>query len=88
MVAVLRDLMVRRVPHYFGTYIAGAWVTIELISWVVDRYILSDHIIDFTVLLLLLLAPAVLSQAARFSVQRCCSVDERLGIASALSPIV
>lgn len=60
MQAVYRDLMGRRVPHFVGSYIAGSWMTLELLSWLVDRYVLSEHLIDFALLLLILFAPAAL----------------------------
>jgi TolB-like protein len=55
-----RELLRRRVPHIVGAYVAGCWALIEISSWLVDRFVLSPHIVDFVGLLVLLLIPSVI----------------------------
>jgi hypothetical protein len=54
------ELFRRRVPQIVGLYMVGSWGFVEAVDWAVEQYVLSPHITDFVVALLLLLLPSVL----------------------------
>ena len=58
--AFVRELVARRVPHAFAIYAAASWGCIEFVSFVEERYMLSPHWTDLTLLCLGLLVPSVL----------------------------
>ncbi|UCC47930.1 MAG: tetratricopeptide repeat protein [Gemmatimonadota bacterium] len=55
----LQDLFKRRVPHILGLYLGASWVVIEFVSLLVDRFYLSPHLIEFSLVLLASLVPTV-----------------------------
>jgi len=61
--AILRDLLRRRVPQILGVYLAAGWAVLEFTEFLVDRYRLSLHLTDFTMLTWALLIPSVLMLA-------------------------
>ncbi len=61
----MSELLRRRVPQFVGLYLIGCWGFIEFLDWAVEQYVLSPHIINFFVLLLLLLVPTVVMLAWR-----------------------
>jgi tetratricopeptide (TPR) repeat protein len=56
---IVKDLFRRRVPHILGAYFAGGWIVLEFTDWLVNRYLLSPHLTDFTVLAWALMIPTV-----------------------------
>lgn len=56
---LVRDLVHRRVPQIMGIYLGVAWGVTEFVGMLVDRYLLSPHLIDFVLLLLGSLIPTV-----------------------------
>ena len=54
------DLLERRVPHILGFYLAAGWGMIQFMDWIVNRYILSPHLVDFTFTLIFSLIPSIL----------------------------
>ena len=40
------DLTNRRIPQIMGLYIAGSWTVIQFMDWIVNRYLLSPHLVD------------------------------------------
>ena len=63
---MLGELFKRRVPQIVGLYVVGSWGFVEAVDWAVDQYVLSPHITNFVVALLLLLLPSVLLLAWRY----------------------
>ena len=60
-ISFLQNLWQRRVPQIFVLYLSACWVIIEIVSsLLVDRYLLSPHLIDFSILTLLSLIPSIL----------------------------
>jgi tetratricopeptide (TPR) repeat protein len=57
-VSFFRRLLNRRVPQILGVYIAAGWGMIQFIDWIVNRYLLSPHLIDLTIVILLSLIPS------------------------------
>ena len=59
-----KDLWQRRVPQILGIYLGTCWAIIEFVSGLlVDRYLLSPYLIDFTLIILISLIPSVLMLA-------------------------
>jgi tetratricopeptide (TPR) repeat protein len=63
---MLGELFRRRVPQIVGLYMVGSWGFVEAVDWAVEQYLLSPHITNFVVALLLLLLPSVLVLAWRY----------------------
>ena len=63
---MLGELFRRRVPQIVGLYMVGSWGFVEAVDWAVEQYVLSPHITNFVVALLLLLLPSVLLLAWRY----------------------
>jgi len=63
---MLGELVRRRVPQIVGLYLVGSWGFVEFVDWAVAQYVLSLHITNFVVSLLLLLLPSVLLLAWRY----------------------
>jgi tetratricopeptide (TPR) repeat protein len=57
---VVRHLLNRRVPQILGLYLGASWVIIEFVSLLVDRFTLSPHLIEFSLVVLGALVPTVL----------------------------
>ena len=63
---MLGELFRRRVPQIVGLYMVGSWGFVEATDWAVEQYVLSPHITNFVVALLLLLLPSVMLLAWRY----------------------
>ena len=60
-VSIIKHLWERRVPQVFGIYLGICWGIIEFVgSLLVDRFMLSPHLITFSLVILLSLIPTVL----------------------------
>lgn len=57
---MLKELLRRRVPQILGVYLAVGWGALEFIDWLVNRYLLSPHLIDFVLLTWAAMTPGVL----------------------------
>jgi tetratricopeptide (TPR) repeat protein len=57
---VARDLLERRVPQVLAIYAGAGWGIVQFISFIEDRYGLSPHWTDITLLGLALLLPGVI----------------------------
>jgi class 3 adenylate cyclase/tetratricopeptide (TPR) repeat protein/TolB-like protein len=59
--SILKELWQRRVPQIIALYLGACWAIIEFVgSLLVDRYLLSPHLIDFSIVTLLSLIPSIL----------------------------
>jgi len=59
--SIFKELWQRRVPQIFIIYLGACWAIIEFVSsLLVDRYLLSPHLIDFSIVALLSLIPSIL----------------------------
>ena len=54
------DLFERRVPQFIGLYFAISWGVIQFITWVVDRYLLSPHLVDLSLGVAISMIPSML----------------------------
>ncbi|MCK4654235.1 MAG: tetratricopeptide repeat protein [Candidatus Cloacimonetes bacterium] len=60
-ISFLQSLWQRRVPQILVLYLGACWVIVEIVSsLLVDRYLLSPHLIDFSIVTLLSLIPSIL----------------------------
>lgn len=57
---LLRSWFDRRMLQVTGVYLAGAWPFFQFVQWLVNRYVLSPHLVDACLLLLLILLPSIL----------------------------
>ncbi|MGD8976798.1 MAG: tetratricopeptide repeat protein [Gammaproteobacteria bacterium] len=60
---LLKALMHRRVPQILGLYLAGAWIAVEFSNMIVERYALSQTLVDFLLVLLVSFVPTVMMLA-------------------------
>jgi tetratricopeptide (TPR) repeat protein len=56
---ITRNLLERRVPQYLAAYLAGSWVMVEFFAFLEERFLLSPHLTNLVLLLLLLMLPSV-----------------------------
>jgi tetratricopeptide (TPR) repeat protein/TolB-like protein len=59
-VSFFKDLLQRRVPQILGIYLAGHFVIIKLMEWLVRRYPLSPHLPIFSLVVLSSIIPTIL----------------------------
>ena len=58
--SIASDLFERRVPQFVGLYFAVSWGIIQFMSWLVDRYLLSPHLVDLSLAIGLSMIPSIL----------------------------
>ena len=56
----IKDLFSRRVPQIMGGYLAASWVIVEFMDWMVKRYTISPHLVEFCLVALAAMIPTVL----------------------------
>jgi tetratricopeptide (TPR) repeat protein len=57
---VLQDLVNRRVPHVLAVYLGGSWAVVEFFAFMEDRFLLSPHLTNLVLALLVVFLPSVL----------------------------
>jgi tetratricopeptide (TPR) repeat protein/TolB-like protein len=62
-VNIVRELLRRRVPQILGIYLAVGWGVLEFSDWLVNRYLLSPHLLDFSLVAWATMIPTVLMLA-------------------------
>lgn len=55
-----KNLLNRRVPQIAGIYLGIGWGIIQFIDWIVNRYLLSPHLVDLTFVILISLVPSII----------------------------
>lgn len=55
----MQEMMGRRVPQFGAVYVGASWGIIEFLSFIEDRYLVSPHWTDLSLLVLALLLPSV-----------------------------
>ena len=58
-----KNLLNRRVPQIAGIYLGVGWGIFQFIEWIVNRYLLSPHLVDLTFLILISLVPSIIIMA-------------------------
>ncbi len=56
---LMASLIERRVPQISGFYIGAGWGLVQFIEWIVERYGLSPHLPDISLVILFSLIPSV-----------------------------
>lgn len=56
---ITKDLLERRVPQYLAAYLAGSWILVEFFAFLEERFLLSPHLTNLVLFLLLLMLPSV-----------------------------
>jgi len=56
---IMQNLLERRVPQYLAAYLAGSWVLVEFFAFLEERFLLSPHLTNLVLLLLLMMLPSV-----------------------------
>ena len=59
----MEDLLKRRVPQFVGVYVVASWTILQIIDWVVNRYILSPYLTDLSLGIIIAFIPTVLIMA-------------------------
>ncbi len=59
-ISIGRELLRRRVPQILGVYFAVGWGVLEFTDWLVNRYLLSPHLLDFSLVAWATMIPTVL----------------------------
>ena len=54
-----KSLWTRRVPHVLGVYLGVSWGLLEFVGFLVDRYLLSPHLVTFSLVALVSLLPSI-----------------------------
>lgn len=55
----IKGLLSRRVPHILGGYLAASWIILEFMDWLVRRYPISPHLVEFCLVILAAMIPTV-----------------------------
>ncbi|MDP7465096.1 MAG: hypothetical protein QF795_02070, partial [Candidatus Marinimicrobia bacterium] len=53
------DLFRRRVPQILGVYIAGCWTVVQIVEWIISRYLVSPHLTDLCFVSMVSFIPSV-----------------------------
>ena len=53
------NLVSRRVPYILGIYIAGCWTVVQIVDWIISRYLISPHIVDLCLATMVSFIPSV-----------------------------
>jgi len=61
--AILKNLLERRVPQILGVYLGGSIATVQFVDWLVNRYVLSPHLTNFSLVILVSMIPTILIMA-------------------------
>ena len=55
-----KDLLSRRVPQIVGGYLAASWIILEFMDWLVKRYPISPHLVEFFLVAIAAMIPTVI----------------------------
>ena len=59
-ISFYQNIMNRRIPHFLGFYAVAGWTLLQFVDWIVNRYILSPYLVDFSLALILSMIPSVI----------------------------
>lgn len=54
-----KDLLERKVPHYLAVYLGASWGLVEFFAFLEDRFLLSPHLTNLVLALLVVVLPSV-----------------------------
>ena len=58
-ISFFKDLFQRHIPQILVLYFVGSWIIMQLVGWLVNRFVLSPHLSDFSLVALLSMIPTV-----------------------------
>ncbi len=62
-VTFFKNLLNRRVPQIAGIYLGVGWGIVQFIDWIVNRYLLSPHLVELAFVILISFVPSVIIMA-------------------------
>ena len=62
-ISFMEDLLKRRVPQFIGVYVVASWTILQIVDWIVNRYILSPYLTDLSLGIIIAFIPTVLIMA-------------------------
>ena len=57
--SMFTDLIRRRVPQILGIYIAGCWTVVQIVEWIISRYLVSPHLVDLCLISMVSFIPSI-----------------------------
>ena len=57
--SIFSELLRRRVPQILAIYGAGCWTVVQIVEWVIDRYLISPHLTDLCLIGMLSFIPSI-----------------------------
>ncbi|MCH7679965.1 hypothetical protein IID10_11495 [candidate division KSB1 bacterium] len=58
--SLFADLIDRRVPQILGIYLGACWAVVQFVDFLVNRYILSPHLTDVAIVVLISFIPTIM----------------------------
>ncbi len=58
-IPIFKNLLQRNSPQILGVYLMSSWGILEFVDWLVNRYVLSSYLVEFSLVLLLSMLPTV-----------------------------
>ena len=59
-VTFFKNLINRRIPQITGIYLGVSWGIVQFIEWIVNRYLLSPHLVELTFVIFISMVPTVI----------------------------
>ena len=57
--SIFSELFRRRVPQILTIYGAGCWTVVQIVEWIIDRYLISPHLTDLCLIAMLSFIPSI-----------------------------
>ena len=57
--SMFTELFRRRVPHILAIYSAGCWTVVQIVEWIINRYLISPHLTDLCLIGMLSFIPSI-----------------------------
>ena len=58
-ISIFSELLRRRVPQILAIYGAGCWTVVQIVEWIIDRYLISPHLTDLCLIGMLSFIPSI-----------------------------
>ena len=57
--SMFTELFRRRVPQILAIYGAGCWTVVQIVEWIINRYLISPHLTDLCLIGMLSFIPSI-----------------------------
>ena len=57
--SISSELFKRRVPQILAIYGAGCWTIVQIVEWIINRYLISPHLTDLCLIGMLSFIPSI-----------------------------